>query len=584
MILCTFVLSVFVLCTFASCGGEEKQGRQLAMDALAYIDVEIVTKSDPLVSDARVQEMNDVAVTIKVTNHSQLHLRYINGVITFYDAEGNLIGRQKCQFSGGYSQMSSTERTVKLADMSVHAQEQVYYTSITELSATFSVEEYCFDVGTTPYQLGGDIAPLAILTPLPEGQGINQTQRTYREGLRAFAQKAYQLALDLFQSIHPYEDTDVYMQRCQGYIYYPKEQEAYDHAMALLKQEKYTEAFVILQGIIDYKDAKDQIDTLKTSAEQKAEEMAGKGEYSEACSLLTSLGYDPHMGLSQAYTLAAQGEWMQAIEAGLTVVVLPEGTESLPNGFLTGQSSVTKVVLPSTVTHIGNNAFKDCTSLANVNFPTSLVAIGESAFEGCVSLTVFNTNATPECLYIGKRAFYGCTSLTTIEFAPYDAQRSPYSIDVGTYAFAECSSLSLAYMPGKMTTVSEGVFQNCVKLDAYQIGEDVTSIDKGAFKGCVALTDMVLPERLSVLQDEAFEGCTSLKNMVIPQNVTSIGAGCFAGCTELTSVSMFNGVKGWTTSRIQEGVYFDVNDAAENAELLTSVSGYNNAIWTKWVE
>ena len=111
--------------------------------------------------------------------------------------------------------------------------------------------------------------------------------------------------------------------------------------------------------------------------------------------------------------------------------------------------------------------------------------------------------------------------------------------------------------------------------------QTLTSVFDKAFKGCVDLAEISLENVASTLGDEAFYGCTSLSSVMLSQILSSIGAGFFAACTGLTSVSMYNGEYGWTTDRIEDGSRITVMDATENARLLTSVSGYCNATWTK---
>lgn len=83
-------------------------------------------------------------------------------------------------------------------------------------------------------------------------------------------------------------------------------------------------------------------------------------------------------------------------------------------------------------------------------------------------------------------------------------------------------------------------------------GNDVTNIGSSAFAYCSSLTSVTIPDSVTSIGEATFHGCRSLTSVTIPDSVTSIGDYAFYGCSGLTSMTFNsftkNKVKSMTTN------------------------------------
>lgn len=131
--------------------------------------------------------------------------------------------------------------------------------------------------------------------------------------------------------------------------------------------------------------------------------------------------------------------------------------------------------------------------------------------------------------------------------------------EIGSWAFANCTTIHSVTIPATVKTIGRSAFQNCTGLSyAYLAeGSNLTEIGDSAFASSGICT-MEFPAKLKKISarcfqdtyivsfsfsegaqleaigDSAFEDCKSLYNYKIPSTVTSIGARAFANCTQLT--------------------------------------------------
>lgn len=186
-------------------------------------------------------------------------------------------------------------------------------------------------------------------------------------------------------------------------------------------------------------------------------------------------------------------------------------------------SEVTEVILPSTLTSIGAYAFqyspllgqltipggvsrletcvcRGCTGLQSVTLLGGVVVVGKMAFTKCTQLADVRL---PESLgVIDVGAFLGCTALREVVIPPYVGL-------INDYAFCRCGITSFSF-PDRMTTLSEGVFQNCAELTTLRLPAQLSEVGCYALAGCAALERIVLPEAVSQIGAQAFAYCTAL--------------------------------------------------------------------------
>ena len=347
----------------------------------------------------------------------------------------------------------------------------------------------------------------------------------------------------------------------------------------------------------------------------------------------------------------------------LTNIEMPEGITEIRGGAFEECSSLINIEIPEGVIKIESGAFEGCSSLTNIKIPEGVTEIGQRAFYGCSNLIMYvqadsvghkyaeenkngyilngevsivsteyeikeeetwdisengdgrviakwtlsdktlrisgtgkmkkwsgsekedwhnsqytniieNVVIENGIINIGAYAFEECSSLTNVEI-PEGV------IEIEWYAFRECSSLTNIEIPEGVTEIGWYIFPGCSKLEAinvnannenymsengilfnknkteiikypankkdineYKIPEKVTKIEKYTFEECSSLTNIEIPKGVTEIGEYAFLGCSSLTNIKIPDGVTYIGRCTFSGCSSLTNIKIPDRVTG----------------------------------------
>lgn len=80
-----------------------------------------------------------------------------------------------------------------------------------------------------------------------------------------------------------------------------------------------------------------------------------------------------------------------------------------------------------------------------------------------------------------------------------------------------------------------------------EIGTKVTSISDGMFSNCLDLTIVTIPDSVTNIGFFAFNGCSKITSITIGSGITSIQFMAFSGCNGLTNVVF----KGQTLAQVQ---------------------------------
>ncbi len=561
--LCLVALSFALLLVCATACSQGPSGPKPCdpVESATHVKVFLNDKTD--MADHNIYESPDkIEVNVTVSNGSSFPVEKMSGTLSIFTKAGDLICSLQTPSSGwsGIKNMESQQFTLTAKDLPTAMVNELYYTHITELTATFEISSISFrdydSYGDYQIYQAHETPPKHTVEIRPSHTGsFPDIERDFRLAAKIFANGGYGQALTLFEKIPEnssfrYKST-LYENRCRGYLNDYSRHKIYEEVQIHLLEERYAEAYTALKSIKSYLDA----DALLTSTYEKCMEqtktLAKSGKYTEALTVLDALEIDKESDLYKAYAYASVGDIQEAMEKGLTIVFLPEGMENIPDGYFEGQDKLEMVALPSTTKTIGKNAFKGCTNLTEIHLPTHVKTIGESAFEGCTSLP--SIKLPYELETVGSSAFRGCTALNRVD-TNYSA--TPALTTVGSYAFA-----------------------NCVNLIFFQPFDSVKIIGEGAFENCSSLNSITLSNSLSVLSAKVFKGCTSLSVITIPKNVTTIGAACFAGCTSLRSVIFEDPSHQWTVTSRPDGAGFSVSDHQEMAKFLSSQAGYCDAEW-----
>lgn len=111
-------------------------------------------------------------------------------------------------------------------------------------------------------------------------------------------------------------------------------------------------------------------------------------------------------------------------------------------------------------------------------------------------------------------------------------------MDIGPYAFENCTSLSTINLPNSVTNIDSYAFSGCNSLTSIVLPNCVTEIGSGAFSGCTNLCVIDIPDNLRKIDSKAFSGCKKLYEISLGTNLDQLGNGAFEGCDNLTKVSI----------------------------------------------
>ena len=221
----------------------------------------------------------------------------------------------------------------------------------------------------------------------------------------------------------------------------------------------------------------------------------------------------------------------------LTNVTFEEGTDYIHGGLFAG-SGLKTITIPDTVTGIGSYAFANCENLENITLPANLSTIGEYAFCYCTSIK--NVSIPDTITDIGTGAYENCTALTDV-YIPAEVQAISihYSYNTNSHKawgiFNGCTKLTNVMFEEGTDYIHGGLFAGS-GLKSLVIPDTVTGVGSYAFANCASLTTITLPAQLSTIGEYAFCYSTSLKSITIPDAITEVGIGTFENCTALTNV------------------------------------------------
>ncbi|MBR0042324.1 MAG: leucine-rich repeat domain-containing protein [Bacteroides sp.] len=207
--------------------------------------------------------------------------------------------------------------------------------------------------------------------------------------------------------------------------------------------------------------------------------------------------------------------------SSLTSIELPPTLKTIRGGMFAG-CGFTTFTIPETVTNIEDGAFQSCENLGTINWPNWIERIPSTCFYNCTNLQF----EIPEGVtIIGEYAFSGCKSITS-----FSLPKTITNIEQG--AFRACKNLEAINWPANLTIIPSECFYECTNLK-FEIPEYITEIGSYAFAGCTSITSFSLPKTITNIYAGAFQSCENLETINWPASITQIPNFCFNGCSKL---------------------------------------------------
>lgn len=177
----------------------------------------------------------------------------------------------------------------------------------------------------------------------------------------------------------------------------------------------------------------------------------------------------------------------------------------------------------------GVGSFEGCTQLTTIvsNDANSILGedifnVGSAAFAGCTSLdtkgTGFGSNTGPLYSSIGSQAFSGCTGLTSIDFGTKEGAETI----IGSQAFENCTGITSINLPSTVTSIGSQAFSGCSKLTSINIpfiGESATSTNNkfnyifGTVPTSLKTVGFSEGNNITEIPDYAFQGCSNITSI-----------------------------------------------------------------------
>ena len=140
----------------------------------------------------------------------------------------------------------------------------------------------------------------------------------------------------------------------------------YTQAVDAMEDGDYEIAYYLFTNLGEYKDSADFAKEAEEQLLQSAETLYLAGNADEAVSLLK--GCDIENDIATAYRLVADGQYTEAVDLGLTDIVIPDGTTKISDGAFSRCTGLTSVTIPDSVIYIYFFAFDNCSNLKTAYF------------------------------------------------------------------------------------------------------------------------------------------------------------------------------------------------------------------------
>ena len=284
-------------------------------------------------------------------------------------------------------------------------------------------------------------------------------------------------------------------------------------------------------------------------------DMHHRGENSEAGEYYFSLGTeDESVSAAKIMRTSAGTNSAWRIERdGYEVALIISGSQNMYNYYMPQNEAeenwektpwfdyndqITYVVVEDGINQIGDWVFARMTNLKYVALPGSVNHISTSAF-------------------------YGCPNLESFEMPGNDNYRLAEDtdnviIEGGWKILLAAPSVTEFTVPGNISEIGNGAFQNCTDLTSIEFETDengrcnVSNIGNNAFAN-TGLTKIELPEGIKSIGRSAFENCKAATELALPASVNAIRPYAFSGCSNVETITYAGSEAEWSMISIGSG-------------------------------
>ena len=231
---------------------------------------------------------------------------------------------------------------------------------------------------------------------------------------------------------------------------------------------------------------------------------------------------DSMMALELASGLKCVGAFAFSECVALRELVLPNTVERIERSAFAGTMALHELVIPGNVQEIGDNAFNGCIQLSSLTLSEGIRVIEEMAFSNCSDLTEVLIPASVECL--GDGVFSDCLAMTQIAVAPeseYFVVRDNilYSKDLSTLVHYPASKEEQEFtIPEEVRKIAGLAFASNYFLMEVMLGDHLEEVGSYAFARCSSLSFMSLPAQTTRLGVSPFHDCTMLLEIEVDPN------------------------------------------------------------------
>lgn len=199
------------------------------------------------------------------------------------------------------------------------------------------------------------------------------------------------------------------------------------------------------------------------------------------------------------------------------------------------------LTLPESLTSIGNWTFRGMAALESIVVPNAVTEMGTYAFANDTSLK--SAKLSTSCPWLKEGLFSECNALQSITI--------PSAVTkMDGYMFTHCKTLTSATFEDGTDLIEMGygaswkdygLFRNC-PLKTLNLGRwlsyNTEVASRSPFYSIYALKNLNIGENVKVIDKYMFSYCKGLEEVNLPDNITSVNLWGFRGCTSLKSVRL----------------------------------------------